>query len=112
MLCNLTGTILALPCIMRVCLTFYRTVAFPLICISMVCSYQVWLAQTAYFIVPVFWVKIITSLIIGTYIALFRSEQFIFFNNLGYSRTRALAYSFFFDFLIWLFIMGVTVKML
>lgn len=112
MLRNLTGTILALPCTMRVCLTFYRTVAFPLIFISMVCSFQVWSAQTAYFILPVFWVKIITSLIVGTYIALFRSEQFIFFNNLGYSRTRVLVFSFFFDFLIWLFIMSVTVKVL
>lgn len=97
---------------MRVCMTFYRTVAFPLIAISLICAHQVWQAQTVYFAFRVFWVKIITSLIIGTYIALFRSEQFIFYNNLGYTRTRIMVYSFVFDFLIWLFMMIIISEML
>ena len=95
---------------MRVCLTFYRTVALPLIAISLICCHQVWQAHTMYFMIPVFWVKVLTSLIIGGYIALFRSEQFIFFNNLGYSRTKIFAYSFAFDLLIWLLMMGVMSK--
>jgi len=93
---------------MRVCLTFYRTVAIPLIAISVVCCFQVWQAQSVYFIIPVFWVKILTSLVIGTYLVIFRSEQFVFYNNLGYSRTRLFAYTFVVDFLIWLLLMTIT----
>lgn len=65
-----------------------------------------------YFMIPVFWVKVLTSLIIAGYIALFRSEQFIFFNNLGYSRTRIFAYSFSIDFLIWLLMTGAMSKII
>ena len=97
---------------MHVCLTFYRTVAFPLIAISMVCCHQVWQAQMVYFIIPVFWVKILTSLILGAYIALFRSGQFIFYNNLGYTNVRLFTCTFLIDFVIWLFLMLVMVKLL
>ena len=94
---------------MRVCLVFYRTVAFPLIGISIICALQVWQAGTGYFIFRVFWVKIITSLLIGAYIALFRNEQFIFYNNLGYPTSSILLYSFLLDFLIW-FLLMITVS--
>jgi hypothetical protein len=97
---------------MRVCMTFYRTVAFPLIAISLICALQVWYAQTGLFVFRVFWAKIITSMLIAIYIALFRNEQFIFYNNLGYSRTSVLLYSFAFDFLIWLVMMIIVSGML
>lgn len=90
---------------MRVCMTFYRTIAFPLIGISLICAHQVWQAQTGYFVFRVLWVKLITSLLIGTYIAIFRNEQFVFYNNLGHSRTSVLTCSFAVDFSIWLVMM-------
>lgn len=89
---------------MRACLTFYRTLALPLIGISAICGYQVWLAHSPYFIFRVLWVKLLTSVVIGTYISLFRSEQFIFYNNLGYSTVRLFIFAFGFDFIIWLLI--------
>lgn len=97
---------------MRVCLTFYRTVMIPLTGISVICACQVWQAQSVYFVLPVFWLKIITTVIMGTYIAIFRSEQFIFFNNLGYSRTRIFLYCFMLDFLLWLLLMVAVSQML
>ena len=97
---------------MRVCLTFYRTLAFPLIGISLICAHQVWQAQSVHFIFRVLWVKLLTSLVIASYIILFRSNQFIFFNNLGYSRSRLLAYSFVLDFSIWLLIMTMIAMMI
>lgn len=97
---------------MRVCLTFYRTVALPLITISLICAHQVWQAQNVYFIVPVFWLKIITSMIIGIFIILFRADQFIFFYNLGYSRVRLFTVSFLFDFMIWIFFMSIVAQIL
>lgn len=83
---------------MRTLLTFYRTVAFPLLLITVICAAQVWTSGSAYFVFRVFWMKVITTLIIGIYIAIFRSEQFIFFNNLGYTRTRVFVVGFVLDF--------------
>ncbi len=90
---------------MRVCFTFYRTLALPLVGISLICAHQVWQAQTGLFVFRVLWVKLLTSIVIASYIALFRSEQFVFYNNLGYSRLRLLLLVFGFDFAIWLVIM-------
>ena len=97
---------------MRISLIFYRTVAFPLITISLICALQVWYANTALFVFRVFWAKIITSMLIAGYIALFRNEQFTFYNNLGYSRARLMVYTFGFDFLIWLVMMFIVSAML
>ena len=97
---------------MRVCLIFYRTVALPLVTISLVSAYQVWQAHSVYFIIPVFWVKILTTVIIGVFITVFRSEQFIFFYNLGYSRVKLYGFSFLFDFMIWSVLMCITAKMI
>lgn len=96
---------------MRACLTFYRTLALPLIGISLICAYQVWQAGSAYFIFRVLWAKVLTSLVIGTYIFLFRSGQFTFYHNLGYPVSRLFIFSFVLDFLIWVVIM-VTVTLL
>ena len=97
---------------MRICLTFYRTVAFPLISITLISAAQVLLSGTALFIFRVFWVKMFTTLIIGTYITIFRSEQFIFYNNLGYTRACILLFSFGLDFAIWLITMLLVTQML
>jgi len=92
----------------RAYFTFYRTLAFPLIGISLICAHQVWQSQSVYFIYRVLWVKVLTSIVIGVYIALFRSSQFIFYNNLGYSRTEVFLFSFGVDFMLWVLIMALT----
>jgi hypothetical protein len=95
---------------MRACLTFYKTLAFPLIGISVICGQQVWAAHSAYFVFRVLWVKVLTSVVIGSYIWNFRSEQFVFYNNLGYSQARLFLLSFGLDFVIWLLIiLGVVI---
>lgn len=97
---------------MRIALTFYRTVALPLISISLITAYQVMASQSTYFILGVLWVKLLTTGVIGAYLALFRSEQFVFFNNLGFSRTKLFAICFVLDFSIWILLMVVTVQFL
>lgn len=97
---------------MKVWLVFYRTMAFPLISISLICAFQVWQAQSGYFVFRVLWVKFLTSAVIAIYIVLFRQEQFVFYNNLGLSRTRLMVFAFLFDFAIWLLLMVLTVMML
>src|SRR5688500_9433166 len=97
---------------MRVALTVYRTVALPLIGISLITAYQVMASQSLYFILRVLWIKILTTIVIGAYLALFRSEQFIFFNNLGFSRTRLFALCFALDFTIWILFMLITIQFL
>jgi hypothetical protein len=97
---------------MRTWFTFYRTLAFPLIGITAICAYQVWAAHSVYFVFRVFWVKVLTTVVIGTFIYLFRSEQFVFYNNLGYSRTRLFILAFLFDFLIWIVFMVATANLI
>ena len=97
---------------MRAFFVFYRTLALPLIGISLVCAHQVWQAQTGFFVFRVLWVKFLTSIVIATYIAIFQSGQFIFYNNLGYSRWRLLLSVFGFDFVIWVLLMIATVQVL
>jgi len=94
---------------MRAALTFYRTLALPLIGISLATVFQVWQAQSGYFVFRVLWVKVLTSIVIGTYIVLFKPAQFIFYNNLGISRTQLLLFAFALDFLIWLLLIIATV---
>lgn len=112
MVCNYNWYNTCADATMRICMAFYRTVAFPLISISLISVFQVWEAQTALFVFRVFWMKLITSLIICAYIALFRAEQFVFYNNLGYSRTSALLYCVIADFLLWLLMMVIVSRML
>ena len=97
---------------MRVCLAFYRTLALPLIGISVICAHQVWQAQSGFFVFRVLWVKLLTTFVIGGYIALFRSEQFVFYNNLGWSRAELFIWSFLLDFLIWLLLVILAVQLI
>ena len=97
---------------MKVCLVFYRTVALPLIGISLITAYQVWQAQSAYFVFRVLWVKLLTSIVIGIYVAIFRHNQFLFFSNLGITQARLLITSFVVDFCIWMLVMWVTLQWL
>ena len=93
-------------------LIFYRTLAIPLVAISFICALQVWMSGSGYFVFRVLWVKILTTVVIATFIALFRTEQFVFYNNLGWSRPRLFAFAFVLDFSIWLLMMAITIMML
>lgn len=97
---------------MKTCLIFYRTLAVPLIGISLICALQVWMSGSGYFVFRVLWVKILTTVVIGTFIALFRTEQFVFYNNLGWSRVGLFAFTLVLDFAIWLLLTTITIMML
>ena len=112
MLNNLTGTILAVAVRMRSCLIYYRTLAIPLTAISLICALQVLQAGSGYFVFRVLWVKVLTSIVIGCYIAIFRTQDIVFYNNLGVSRAGLFVFSFVFDFLIWLLLMTITVALI
>lgn len=49
-----------------------------------------------------FWMKIVTSFLLGIFFHLFRAQQFYFFNNLGYTKTRLYIAAGILDLSVWL----------
>jgi hypothetical protein len=64
------------------------------------------------FIVMAFWLKVITNILLGLYIHIFSSEQFYFFHNLGFNKTRLYSSTFVVDMLIWSLMSWITLKLL
>lgn len=72
---------------MNVVVIFYRNFNWPFTSITLISSYLLF-EGSAKDVVYLLWMKIITSLFIGTYFELFHHKQLYFFYNLGYSKTR------------------------
>lgn len=66
----------------------YRNIAVPSSLITFFCCYHAWMSNTVTALSLLFWVKVITSLILIGYIQLFKSELATFFMNLGMGRLR------------------------
>jgi len=56
----------------------------------------------------VFWMKIITNLLIGFLFGTFRKESLYFYNNLGFSSLKMYLGVFFMDIFIWSIMAGVV----
>lgn len=72
---------------MNVILTFYRNFIWPVTLITLISCY-ILLDSSPKNVVYLFWMKIITGLCFGLYVEFFQAQQFYFFNNLGYSKTK------------------------
>ena len=97
---------------MQVVLTFYRNFSWIVLGISLfgcviVLAYGSW-----QYMVVVFWTKVLTNTLLGLYINYYRSEQFCFFANLGYSKIRIFTFTFILDMLIWFLLSWLTIKLL
>jgi len=65
----------------------YRYVVIPSLFITLILSYLFWDSHTMHFIFYALIGKVMTSGILMLYIFFFRSDQFYFFNNLGFSNS-------------------------
>ncbi len=54
--------------------------------------------------------KVISNIGLIVYIYLFRTQQFIFFNNLGYSFKELCIKTLAIDFVIWIILTSITLK--
>lgn len=86
---------------MNVILTFYRNFIWPLNCITLISCY-ILVEGSAKDVVYLFWMKVITGLCFGVYFEFFQTQQFYFFNNLGYSKTKLYMSVATVDLFVWL----------
>jgi hypothetical protein len=91
--------------------TFYRNFLFACSGVSLVSCFYVYYSGSWLFIVKIFWLKFFTTIAIGFYFHLFHSDQFYFFNNLGYSRPKLYISSALIDLSSWLLLAIVALQL-
>ena len=95
---------------MRVILTFYKNFLWFVLGISLFGCYLIWVYGSWQFMITVFWIKIVTNILLGLYILIFHPEQFYFFLNLGYSKMKLYTLTFILDMAIWFVLSVLTIK--
>jgi hypothetical protein len=85
-------------------LTFYRTFFLFTGSISLLSGYILWNSRTVTSLLVLFWMKLITNVLIGFLFATFNKEGFYFYNNLGFSGKQMLQGVLLIDMVLWLFI--------
>jgi nucleoside recognition membrane protein YjiH len=86
---------------MNVILTFYRNFIWPATFITLISCY-ILLDSSPKDVVYLFWMKIITGFFIATCFEFVHAQQFYFFNNLGYSKTKLYLAAAIVDLSVWL----------
>lgn len=97
---------------MRVILTFYQNFAVISVFISLLSCYLLLYSGSPYFIIHIFWIKLISTSGLLAYMHIFRSAQFNFFYNLGYSPLQLYSMSTLVDFGICSQLIFITLKLL
>jgi hypothetical protein len=95
---------------MHVVLTFYRNFRFVASAITLFGCYLVVASESWLFVMPMFWTKIFTNVILGLLVNYFSADQFCFYANLGYNRIRLFALKFILDMVIWGVLSWLTIK--
>jgi hypothetical protein len=78
----------------------FRFIAAPSTLITLFVSWILFQSGSPLFLVYALWTKLITTGILLLFVILFRSSQFYFFNNLGYTNFSILVRMSLFDLLI------------
>jgi hypothetical protein len=91
---------------LRVRLLFYQNFAVITIAISMFGGYLILESGIGLFVIPVFFMKVITNGLIGLIFHFFRQNRLYFFHNLGVTAFDLYVSAFFIDLLLWF---GVTI---
>jgi len=87
---------------MRAAFAFYRNFIWIANAISIFGCFTILLNGKPTFIIPVFWMKICTNILLGIYVNVFQDEQFYFYYNLGFTRKRLFALAFAIDLSVWI----------
>ena len=97
---------------MRTLLTFYKNFSLISISISLGSCFLILLSGSPYSTILVFWLKIISNAALLSYVHFFRSDQFNFFFNLGYSQKQLYLKTLGLDFGLWIILTYITLKIL
>ena len=97
---------------MRTLLTFYKNFSVISIGISIAGCIMILQSHSPYSTIFVFWTKIISNAALLGYVHFFRSEQFTFFFNLGYSQKQLYLKTLALDFGLWIILTYITLKIL
>src|SRR5579859_7497059 len=68
-----------------VTLMCFRFIAVPSVTVTLAISFSLLSSGTPLFLVPAFWIKVITTPLLLLFVRLLHSSQFFFFNNIGCS---------------------------
>jgi hypothetical protein len=71
--------------LVKASLLCFRYVALPSIAITLFTSYLLWQSGHAWFVVGLIWTKVITTGLLLAFVHFFRSRDFIFFHNIGFT---------------------------
>jgi len=97
---------------MQPILTFYKNFRIIAISISLLGCWAILKSHSPYSVVFIFWLKVFTNAALIGYTHFFRSQQFIFFFNLGYSMRKLYLQTLAIDFFIWLVLTIITLNLL
>jgi hypothetical protein len=106
------GTILAFCAPMAVILTFYRNFVWLVNFVTLLGCYLIWLNGSWSFVIVVFWIKLLTNIILGLYIHIFHEDQYAFFQNLGFNKLQLYVFTFILDMTIWAAFSLLTTRLL
>lgn len=109
MLCKRTGIILVSE---RQCKSSLPFTAISAVSISIIGCCFLALQGSPYFVVWLFWQKLITNALLALNFYFFRPAQMYYFYNLGYSRLELCLGCLFLDFAIWITLVLITLLFL
>jgi hypothetical protein len=93
----------------RLIFTFYKSFAFASLLITMACVSIIYKSGISAFTV-LFWFKIVTLGLIFAYLHSFKKDVYYYFINLGLTRKHLWVASLSFDFLLFLILITLTLK--
>src|SRR5690349_4106989 len=92
----------------QILFTFYRRFILVTGSISLLFCFSFWSLKGLYYVFILFWMKVITNLLIGLLFIVFSRDSTIFYNNLGYSSLKMYWGVMFLDLLIWFVMMAIV----
>ena len=90
--------------------TFYRPFAVVATFFTLFTCYLLLNWGSAYYVLTLLWIKVLSSALVGTVFHISRREQLHFYHNLGYSTVRLYVLATMLDLLIWLAFIIVTLQ--
>lgn len=97
---------------MQVILIFYQNFIWLALAISLMGCWFIGMYGSWQYIVVMFWIKVITNVLLGLFIHIFSPSQFYFFQNLGYNKESLFTHTFILDMGIWFTMSWLTIKLL
>ena len=87
---------------MRPIVIFYKPFVFIASFFTLFTCYLLFKWGSPYYALTLFWIKGLSSVLIGTVFHFTRSEQLHFYHNLGFSTARLYVFVVMLDFVIWI----------